>query len=1063
MNGMIAWWARNPVAANLLMILAFIAGIVGYTRLERETFPSAVFNGATVSIAWPGASPQEVEEQLILRVEEAIVDLDGIKRLTSTAREGNGWVNIETYNSVDIVEFLDDVKLRVDGINNLPDSAYRPQVNEWRSQEWYMGLALHGDVDRRELKRMADDMRDEIALLPGASLAVVEAVLPEEVSIEVSEDAMRRYGLTFDEIARAIRVNSFNGSSGTVRTPVGDVQLQARNLADTKAQFENIVLRQTPEGARIRLGDVATIKDGFVDTELNSNFDGKPMAMIAIISTEKMDIVRTANAVKNYIKTANERLPEAVTLSLWWDDSKIYSDRMNTIVTNALSGAAMVLVILLIFLRPIVAFWTTVGVVTSFAGGVALLPFFGVSLNFLSLFAFLIVIGIVVDDAIVVGENIHKEVESGRRTGLDAAIVGAQLVAKPVFFGVITTMMAFLPWMLLSGPERQFTAQISFVVIAALTFSLIESFFILPAHLAHMKPQSFEGPVTGRFIKFQRGIADSLLWFARVIYKPVIEFAIKRRYSTVASFITLFLLAVGLVSHNYVPFKFMPEIENEAVRVNINLPEGTPFSRVEVLDAELEAAQQALRLELAAKYPDAEMPIIQSWAAIASEGEIQAWLMLSPPEFRPEGVRTRDVAERLRTLTGPIPDAEDIQFQSTMNNQSSGIEYSVNHRDLDRLRAAVDDLKAHLTTYATVTEVRDNISSTAEEARFSLRPGAETLGITLADVTRQVRQAFYGEEVQRLPREGDDVRVMLRYPENERRSLEALNALRIRTADGREIPLREVADISFEPGIKRIQRRERQRSAAVSATVPTEARADVEKDLNENFFPEWEKRHPGVSRGAIGEAQGQAEFMAEMSTLFLMMIVAMYMLLAIAFNSYMQPMLIMSAIPFAYAGAVYGHYITGIDMAMFSLFGIGAAAGVVINDNLVLMDYVNKLRANGVGAMRALVEAAVNRFRPILLTSLTTVAGLTPILFERSTDAEFLKPMVISLVAAVAFALFLTLLFVPALYCVAVDVKRFFASVWTGEKRHVIGDTYSGEISIDEEVPHPAPRPAPAE
>jgi multidrug efflux pump subunit AcrB len=1063
MNGMIAWWARNPVAANLLMILCFIGALLAYPRLERETFPTALFNGVSVTMAWPGASPQEIEEQIILRIEESIIDLDGIKNLTATAREGFGSVNIETYNTVDIVKFNNDVKLRIDAINNFPDSAFRPQVSEWRSQEWYMGLAVHGDVDRRELKRITEQLRDEIALLPGASLARVEAVLPEEVSIEVSEEGLRRYGLTFDEIARAVRVSSLNASSGTIRTAVGDVQLQSRNLADTAAQFEGITLRQLPDGARIRLGEVARVVDGFVDADLNSNFNGEPMAMIALISTEVMDITRTAREVKKFIAEANERLPDAVSVSLWWDDSKIYNDRMRTIVNNALSGALLVLVILLLFLRPIVAFWTTVGVLTSFAGAIAVLPFFGVSLNILSLFAFLIVIGIVVDDAIVVGENIHKEVETGRREGLDAATVGTQLVAKPVFFGVITTILAFMPWMLLSGPERQFTAQISFVVMAALAFSLIESFFILPAHLAHMKPQKWDDSAMGRFTRFQRGIADSLLWFARVIYKPVIEFCIQRRYSVVAGFVGLFILATGLLSHNYVPFKFMPEIENEAVQVNIRLPEGTPFARVEQVELALETAQQKLRTEYETQFPDAETSVIVNWAAIASTGSVQAWLMLSPPEVRPGRTSTKAIAERFRELVGPIPDAEDIQFQSTLNRQDAGISFAVNHRDLSALRAAVADLKAQLSTYAAVSDVRDNMSAAAEEARFSLKPGAEALGLSLADITRQVRQAYFGEELMRLPREGEDVRVMLRYPTEDRRSLDTLQNLRVRTADGREVPLPQVADISFEPGINRIQRRERQRSASVSADVPTDARGDVMKDLNENFFPAWEERHPGVSRGALGESQGQAEFMAEVSVLMALVLVGMYILLAIAFNSYSQPALIMTAVPFGFAGAVFGHYITGIDMAMFSIFGIGAAAGVVINDNLVLIDYVNKLRANGAGAMRALVEAAVNRFRPILLTSLTTVAGMSPILLERSTDAEFLKPMVVSLVAGVAFALFLTLMFVPALYCVGIDVKRFFAGLWSGQRQAKVGATYTGEIAIDEEIPRPHTPPHPAE
>jgi multidrug efflux pump subunit AcrB len=1059
MNGLIEWWARNSVAANLLMLVCFIGGLLGYLSLEREVFPSGKFPGATVSVAWPDASPQEIEEQIIVRIEEALSDLDGVETMGATAREGSGWIWIEGKRNLDPKDFLDEIKLRVDQVNNLPDSAFRPQVEMWGDDGQIMGIAVHGNIDPLELKRIGDQVRREVAQIPGAELSELDAYLPEEVTIEISEENLRRYGLTFDEVATAVRRNSLNGSSGTIQTDVGDVQLQTRTMANSREEFERIIIRQTPQGGIIRLGDVATVIDGFVDSELSASFNGEPMVMVSVNAGETLYVDRTAKAIKAYIEEANARLPEGVTLTLWWDDSKIYVDRMETISKNALMGLALVLILLILFLRPIVAFWVTFGIATAFAGGVMLLPFFDVSLNMLSLFAFLIVIGVVVDDAIIVGENIHKEVETGRREGLDAAIVGTQLVAKPVIFGVITTMMAFAPWMMLSGAERQFTQQISFVVIAALLFSLIESLFILPSHLSRMKPQKFDG-FWGGFFRFQHTIADSLLWFAANIYKPVLELALRARYATVTLFISLFVLSIGLLASGIVPFKFMPEIENETIRVTIEMPEGTSFERSVEIKNELLAAQERVRVKNAERYPDAEVSLVDSTAAIAGSRNIRAWLSLAPPELRPGGVSTRAIAEEFRTELGPIPDAEEINFDFTINDNDSGFVFAINHPDLEVLQLAANDLKAQLRSYADIFDITDNMQSAADEARFTLKPGAESLGLTVADISRQVRQAYSGEEIDRLPRNGEDVRVMLRYPKSARTSLDSLEEFRIRTADGREIPLKEVAEITYQPGITRIERRERQRTVYVRAEIAGDNRGDIMTDLNDNFFPEWEKRYPGVSRGEVGQAEGQAMFLSEIAYLSLIMLVAMYILLAVAFRSYTQPALIMTAIPFAFTGAVFGHFMLDSPMAMFSLFGVGAAAGVVINDNLVMIDYVNRLRDEGKGAMQSLVEAAIHRFRPILLTSVTTFVGIMPMLFERSTQAEFLKPMVISLAFAVAFALFLSLFLVPSLYAVAVEIKRRAASLWNKTPYQEIGTGYDGNVDLESEIPEGRTQPA---
>ena len=1040
-KGIIAWWASNGVAANLLMLVAIVGGVLGYFSMQREVFPTASFSGATVSVAWPGASPQEMEEQITVRIEEAVSSVDGIETITSTSREGSAFINIEGTRSVDMRTFINEIEQQVNSVNNLPPSAFRPIVNQWRNEDQVVGFAVHGNVPRRDLQRIARDVRDEVAAdVAGVSLVNVWATLSEEVSIEVDESELRSYNLTYDQVARALRNSSLNASAGQVRTEIGDVSLTARQLGDTAEDFENIIVRQTADGGTIRISDIGTVTDGFVDANLVGTFNGEPMALVVILTSPGMDVVDVSEGVEAFIAERQETLPEGVSLSLWWDSSELYEGRMATIFNSATFGMALVLLTLILFLRPIVAFWVTIGIGTAFLGAFLMLPLFGVTLNMLSLFAFLIVIGIVVDDAIIVGENVHNRVERGE-TGLTAAVVGTQMVMKPVIFAVITTILMFAPWMMLSGPEVQFTRQISLVVIAALTFSLIESLLILPAHLSHIKPQKLTGPF-GPLLKLQRSVANTMIWFARNVYRHVAVFAIRQRYATLLFFIGLFGLAIVLQATNRVDTVFMPEIENDTIQVSIQLAEGTAWQRTEVVRQQLEHAEEETLTFYRDMFPG-EIDIIQSRSTLATDGRVRAWVTLEPPESRPGGLSTRDVAQRMREFLGPIPDAEEVRLDTTINDGGNGLRFALSGQELDELRSAADDLKEQLRSYDTLYDIVDNLQSSAEELQFTLRPDAQALGVSLADVTRQVRQAFYGEEIMRLPRNGQDVRVMLRLPEDARRSLDTLRNYRIRTSDGREVPLSAVADVEFAPGLNRINRRDRMRTITVSAELSDPvARGEINDDMTANFWEAWDERHPTVSRRETGQAEGQAQFMAELFNLVILVMGGIYILLAVAFRSYAQPALILIAIPFAFAGAVFGHLLFGMPFALFSWFGVGAAAGVVINDNLVLVDFVNRLRANGVGAFQALIDAGVQRFRPIILTSVTTFLGILPMMAETSTQAQFLKPMVISLGFAITFALFLTLLLVPALYAIGVDIKRGVTGMWTGKRQPGIGSSY---------------------
>lgn len=1051
-KGIIGWFAANTVAANLLMIVALLGGIFGYFQLNREVFPSVAINGATVSVAWPGASPQEVEEQIIVRIEEALIDIDGVDTITSTAVEGSGFINIEGKPSVDIPAFIDEIKLNVDSVNNLPQSSFRPFVNQWRASDWLIGFAVHGDIDRRDLQQISDEIRDEVAnQVPGVSIVGIMGRLNEEVSIELSEQSLQRYGLSFDEVSRAVRSSSLNASAGSVRTELGDLSLTSRQLADTQAEFEDIIIRQTRDGGTLRVRDVARVNDGFVDANLASTYNGENMVVVYVQTTPNVDVVDISNGVQEYLERKRAELPDGVSLSLWWDNSEMYEARMDTIMNSALIGGGLVLIVLFLFLRPDVAFWVTVGIFTAFGGAFLLLPMLDVSLNMLSLFAFLLVIGIVVDDAIVVGENIHDRVERGER-GLTAAVVGTQMVAKPVIFAVITTIMMFSPWMLITGPTVQFTKQISLVVIAALTFSLIESLLILPAHLSHLKPQSNKG-IFGPLIALQRGIAYTLVAVARGIYRPLAKLSIRNRYATVIAFTGIFFVSITLMSTNRVGSVFMPQIENETIQVTIQLAEGTPWSRTEQVRSQLDAAQDEALQYYRTEYPD-NVDMIESRSTVATDGRINAWITLAEPEERPGALPTVDVAQTIREMMGPVPDAEEVRFDSTINEGGNSVSFALSGQDLGELREAADALKEQLRSYDTLYDIVDSMQTSTQELQFTMRPDAQALGLTLSDVTRQVRQAFYGEEAQRLPRDGQDVRVMIRLDEDSRRSLDTLRDLRIRTADGREVPLSAVADVEFAPGLNRIRRRNGMRTVTVTAELSDPiARGAVEESLTAEFWPSFDTRFPHVSRDEIGQAEGEREFMQEVMNLLLLALASMYLLLAIAFRSYFQPILIMIAIPFALTGAIFGHFLYDIPIALFSYFGVGAAAGVVINDNLVLIDFVNRLRANGVGAFQALVDAGVQRFRPILLTSVTTFLGIFPMMAEQSTQAQFLKPMVVALGFAVVFALFLTLFFVPALYGIGVDIARFFRGMWTGKKQPSLGSDYQDTDFAHGELP----------
>ncbi len=949
LKGLVDWWARNPVAGNLLMLACAVAGFLSFTKMEKEFFPPGADNAVYIQAFWPGASPEDMESQVTVRLEEAVADLDGINWVRSRSSESSAWINLAANPGVDVEALTQEARSKIEATTGLPPGLEPVQVTRRIGRNWSIIISVHGQTDERTLRTTAERLRDQIGLIDGATNTIVVGAREPEVSIEVSDEALRRFGLTFDDVASAIRRTSINLSSGAVRTDDGDYQLRARNLADSQVDFETIVVRQTPDGGVVKVGDVAKVLDGFQDVNAYSRQNGEPSLIVSVQTGDVFNIQEVAKKVEETIVKARETLPTGLQITTVYNEKEDYNALTGILFQNALQGFGLIFLLLLLSLHPKVAVWSTIGVMTAFLGSFFILPYLDVSLNFMTVFGFLLVLGIMVDDAVIVGEAVYERVERGQH-GVDASIMATQLVLKPLVASVLVTMIAFSPWMLLQSEVQQFTRSISIVVISTLVFSLIESLIILPAHLAHVTLPKESNTFFGRLMAVQQACAHSVLWVARNLHRPLLKMAVSWRYLTLAIFIGVFAFSIGLVSTGRIKQTFMPEVEGDFMMASIDLPQTTPFARMEEVATQLDAARQQLEKETAdVAYLDPNTNqksrgVVRSWSQSIEENSIRAYVGLTPPETR-EKLRSKEVTKRLEKMLGEVPDADRISFALSGNDDGPEIQIAILGENAEDLRSAVDELKAKLLAYSAVSSVKDSQEAANEELRLKLLPGAEQTGISISDVSRQVRQAYFGEEVQRLPRDGDEVRVYVRYPRDDRRTLESLQQFRVRTADGHEVPLASVAEIEFAAGVNGIDRRQRMRSILVEAEVQKEERPKIMKELNDEFFPGLLQKYPTVSRRAIGEAEAQEEFFGELGPLLILSLFAMYMLLAIVFRSYWQPALIMSAIPFAFMGATFGHALFGTAFALFSYLGIIAAAGVVVNDNVVLVDKANQIRA----------------------------------------------------------------------------------------------------------------------
>lgn len=1030
MNRLIEWFVENPIASNLLMAVILMGGAFNIASLNKEVFPGVETNRIQITVPYPGAGPREVEELVVQRIEEAIADLDGIKEISSTAKMSVASVVVEAVNGYDSQRLLNDIKSRVDAISTLPQDAERPQISEllWRSD--VMSIGIYGDVDEMELKRNGERVRDELALLPGISIVELNATRADEMAIEISEQALRHYNLSFEQVANAVRQSSLNLPAGTIKSERGDIQLQTRGQAYKAEDFEKIVVQSKEDGAKLYLGDIASVIDGFAEQDIIARLNGKPAVFLEIYITEKPDILKAAATVDAYVQEARNHMPPGMEMEVWRDWSVLFKGRMSLLLENSLSGLALVFIVLMLFLRPALAMWVCVGIVVAFMGTLWLLPYAGVSLHMISLFAFLLVLGIVVDDAIIVGESIYSSQQDGM-SGNAGAVGGAKLVSKPVLFAVISTMIFFVPLLTIPGGMGDMSYAIPVVVILSLFFSLVESMLILPSHLARLKP---EAP-SSRFVILQRlelwreKLSAGMLHFSDNVYKPRLESLLNRNGSTIAVFVVAFGLSVAVFNGGWLERSFMPQVPSDFVRLTATLPEGSPFSDVDAVLQKAENTIADIQNDENLLRANNDQPFVANMQSWAYDNKVNINLALTDAEFRE--ISAFEVKRRWRELIGELPEAEDFDINSTINSSSKDISLrlTVGGRDEDVLAEAVKQVKDKLSRYPGVYDIKDSLTAARTEIELDLKPHAETLMLGLQDIARQVRQGFYGEEVQRIPRGNEDAKVMVRYPKEERQTIDQLGEMRIRMPNNGEnnyeIPLDAVVDIEFVPGYTSINRIDRKRSITITADVlaGTSDPAMIVRDLMGRNSQAWQQVFPGFKLTISGDMEDEEDFMTSALRNFLLALVAIYGLMAVAFRSYWQPFLILTAIPFGFMGAVIGHIIMGREVSMMSMLGFFACAGVVVNDNLVLLDRINQLRKQGLEVLEAVVQAGRDRFRPIILTSITTFIGLVPIMAETSTQARFLIPMVISLSFGVLFATVVTLILVPGMYVMGERVR----------------------------------------
>ncbi len=1020
-HGAIAWMTHNRITPNLLMLIFLVGGFFMATRVKQEVFPEFDLGMVTIQVVYPGSSPEEVEQGIILVIEEAIRGLDGIKEITATASEGMGMVMAELEEGADQQRIYQDIKQQVDRIVTFPLDAERPEVSLQIIRREVLQVQLYGDTTEWVLRELAEQVRDRLLQDPLITQVDLVGARRYEVAIEINQDVLRTYGMTLDEVSDRVSQTSVEIPGGTLETQAGDILLRVNERRDWAREFATIPLITTADGAIVTLGDVAEIRDTFEETDRYATYNGQPAVGLGVYRIGDQTPIGVSDAVRAAMIEIEKDLPPGIDWTINRDRSEIYRQRLTLLLKNAFYGLALVLLLLGLTLELRLAFWVTMGIPISFLGCFLFMPCFDVTINMISMFAFIIALGIVVDDAIVVGENIHEYRSSGMNF-MKAAIKGTQEVLLPVTFSILTNIVAFLPLSFVPGVMGKIWRTIPFVVITVFSISWIEALLILPCHLAHGRRQKKKR--RGLIAMLQGAFTGALDWFINKLYAPFLDFCIHTRIVVIALSIAFFIVVVGYVKSGRIGLILMPRVESDSAVVTAVLPYGSPVSKSqEVRKILLTSAEETAAANGGDK-------LVEGIFALIDENQVEVTIYLTDPGVRP--ISTTELTQLWRERTGSIAGLESLRFESDRGGPGRGAALTVelSHRNIDVLDRASEALAERLADFANVKDIDDGFTPGKKQLDFSLTDEGHSLGLTQQTLARKLRNAFYGAEAVRQQRGRNEIRVKVRLPRAQRTRQYDLEHLLVRTPRGTDVPLSQIAEIERGRAYTAITRRNGRRTVTVTANVePMSQTSQVQATLVEEVLPQLAKDFPGLTYGWEGRQQDMSESTTSLFQGLLLALFAIYALLAIPFRSYYQPLIVMIAIPFGVIGAVLGHIIMGYSLSLLSLMGVVALSGVVVNDSLVLMDYANRRAREGICPFDAIHQAGVRRFRPILLTTLTTFGGLAPMIFETSRQARFMIPMAISLGFGILFATSITLVIVPCLYSIAEDIRRFWLTV----------------------------------
>ena len=1028
--------ASNGVAANLLMLAIVAAGLVSLTGLEQEAWPELPFNQIEVSMAYPGATPSEVEESIVVKIEEQVNSLADVKTIRSVAAAGMASVRVELKPGAQSDRVLDDVKSAVSRIQSFPARAERPAFREMTNRQSSLRLIVYGDVSERSLKEVAHRIEDELAALPDVSEVEITGVREYEISIDVPLHRLRALGLTLEDIANAVRRGSLDLSAGSIDTRESQVRVRTLGQRYDQQEFEDIVVLASSDATMVRLGDIAEVHDGFRDTALIVRHENLPAAFVEVYRADGEDVVDVVAAVKEYVEsTLVPSLPEGVGITVWNDDSELFDERLDLLIKNGSLGLILVFGALTLFLRLRLAVWVTVGFIVSGLGAFAVMLVLDVPLNSFSLFAFILAIGIVVDDAIVVSENIHSERVSGT-PGTLAAIRGTRRIKGPLIFAVLTSVAAFSPLLILPGGIGDIMGPMPIVVIAMLLISLVESLLVLPNHLSHgagpgRKPTN---PVL-RGIQGVQAVVDRAL--GRFVAGPLhrsLRFATRQPGIVLATAIAMLIICASLIPAGIVESRFAGTLESDFVTVTLEMPDGTPAQRTYELARRIEEAGRTVVSRLSQDQREDFPPLLSGVVLAVGQrprmqgGGLVPEANLNPPaniasiELKLSSARQRQIAtetvlQAWRDEVGPVPEAHGVTFTGEVLSLGNPIEILLSHSDPERLAAIAGAVGDTLREFEGVFDVRSDHARNIPEVQLELKPEAETLGLTLEDLAQQMRAAFFGEEALRLQRGREEVRVYARLPLQERDAIGDIEQYLIRTPAGQEVPITQVATFRTGASPTTIERRNGQRVATVTADVDpaVTSGAEINSIVESTVLEELVAANRGMTFSFGGEAQQQFESFDALQRGFILAMIAIFALLAIPLRSYTKPLIIMAVIPFGLIGAILGHLVLGVAFTFVSAMGILGLSGVVVNDSLVMIDLIDQKRRQGASAATAIVEGAKGRFRAIMLTSVTTFLGFTPIIFEGSIQAEFLVNFAASIGFGVLVTTAILMMLVPAL------------------------------------------------